>query len=109
MPITITYTNGHFKEYNLFKEIEKDDYNLIFEINCSNTQLTSLPDNMNFPNLQRFDCSTKQLTSLPDNMNFPKLQTFDCSNNKLTSLCTDNEWIVISIIWISYTHRIKRD
>ena len=35
---------------------------------------------MNFPNLYEFDCHNNQLTSLPDNMNFPNLQKFNCHN-----------------------------
>ena len=74
MPITITYTNHDITKYNSFKEIEKDlNYNLIFEINCNDNQLTSLPDNMDFPNLHTFSCSNNQLTSLPNNMNLPNL------------------------------------
>jgi len=84
MPITITYTNQDINEYNSFEEII--NCNLVSKINCSNNRLTSLPDNMNFPNLQIFNCSNNELTALPDNMNFPNLQTFNCNNNKLTSL-----------------------
>ena len=51
---------------------------------CADNELTSLPDNMNFPNLQYFCCSNNKLTSLPENMNFPNLREFLCSGNNLT-------------------------
>ena len=110
MPITIIYTNQDIDEYDLFEEITQiTNFNLVSNIDCSNNELTSLPD-MNFPNLQTFNCdynkltllpdnmncsisgivefscSNNQLTSLPDNMNLPNLQKFVCSRNKLTSL-----------------------
>ena len=56
------------------------------KFNCNHNKLTFLPENMNFPNLQHFECRYNQLTSLPDNMNFPNLQVFDFTDNKLTSL-----------------------
>ena len=45
--------------------------------------LTSLPPNMNFPNLTYFYCYNNKLTSLPANMNFPNLTYIWCSYNKL--------------------------
>ena len=56
------------------------------KFNCNHNKLTFLPENMNFPNLKHFECRYNQLTSLPDNMNFPNLQVFDFTDNKLTSL-----------------------
>ena len=84
MPITVTYINQDIIDFYSFDKIT--DFNLVSKINCSNNELTSLPDNMNFPNLQTFECNYNQLTSLADNMNFPNLQELFCSNNKLTSL-----------------------
>ena len=87
MSITVTYINRDIKKYKSFKEITQIPYYyLIFKLNCYNNQLTLLPDNMNFPNLQKFICSANQLTSLPNNMNLPNLTKFWCNNNKLTSL-----------------------
>ena len=82
--IKVTYTNEDIIDYDSFDNIS--DFNLVSKINCASNKLTSLPDNMNFPNLHMFDCADNELTSLPDNMNFPNLQYFCCSNNKLTSL-----------------------
>ena len=56
------------------------------KFNCNHNKLTFLPENMNFPNLKHFECRYNQLTSLPDNINFPNLQVFDFTDNKLTSL-----------------------
>jgi Leucine-rich repeat (LRR) protein len=84
MPIIVTYINQDIIEFNSFDKIT--DFNLVTKINCSNNQLTSLPDNMNFPNLQHLYCHNNQLTSLPDNMNFPNLQFLYCYYNQLTSL-----------------------
>ena len=84
MPITIIYTNGNIKKYNSLNTII--NYNLVSKIDCSNNNITLLPDNMNFPNLQYFDCSNNNITLLPENMNFPNLKKFICSNNKLISL-----------------------
>ena len=86
MPIIITYINQDIDKYVSFKEITQiHDFNLVFKIDCSNNELTSLP-NMNFPNLQELNCSNNKLTSLPDDMNLPNLQEFYCSYNKLTLL-----------------------
>ena len=84
MPITIIYTNGNIKKYNSLNTII--NYNLVSKIDCSNNNITLLPDNMNFPNLLEFYCCNNNLTVLPDNMNFPNLQYFICSYNQLTAL-----------------------
>jgi len=84
MPIAVTYNNNETKQVSSFDDI-KDNENII-KIDCYNNNLTHLPENMNFPNLQRFYCSRNNLTHLPENMNFPNLQNFYCSNNKLTHL-----------------------
>ena len=84
MSITITYTNQVINKYDSFDKIP--NFDLVFIINCSNNKLTSLPDNMNFPNLQEFYCNTNQLTALPNNINFLNLQKFSCSANQLTAL-----------------------
>ena len=62
MPIIATYINQDFNEYDTFDKIpdfnEYDsfdkipDFNLVSKIICNNNKLTSLPDNMNYPNLQ---------------------------------------------------------
>jgi len=87
MPIKITYTNQNINDVISFAEII--NCNLVSKIECIVNNLTeeiSLPDNMNFPNLQEFHCSNNGLTFLPNNMNFPNLTVFDCSVNKLTLL-----------------------
>ena len=84
MRIKITYTNQDINEYDSFDKIP--NFNLVIKINCSNNWLKSLPDYMNFPNLQTFNCYNNQLKLIPDYMNFPNLQIFNCQNNKLTSL-----------------------
>jgi len=51
---------------------------------CSNNKLTSLPDNMNLPNLQRLNCSDNKLRSLPlCILNFKNLQVFTDNNNEI--------------------------
>jgi len=52
----------------------------VIELNCSNRQLTSLPQ---LPNCQILYCHNNQLTSLP---HFPNCKALNCSNNQLTSL-----------------------
>jgi len=87
MPIKVTYTNQDINEYDSFAEII--NCNLVSKIDCSvlkANQLISLPDNMNFPNLEEFNCSNNQLRFLPDNMNFPNLQYLNCSKNQLTAI-----------------------
>ena len=90
MPFIITYiyTNQYNDEqYHSFTEITQiPNFNLVSKIDCTNNFLTSLPDNMYFPNLQQFFCERNKLTTLPDNMNFPNLQIFRCQQNYLTSL-----------------------
>ena len=84
MPIRVTYNDDRVVCYDNFNKIT-DNINVI-KINCNNNNLTSLPANMNYPNLTRFYCSNNNLTSLPDNMIFPNLKHFNCSDNNLTSL-----------------------
>ena len=84
MSIKVEYINKIIKKVHQIESITDNDK--VIHINCSSNQLTSLPNNMNFPNLQTFYCYYTQLTSLPNNMNFPNLQTFNCSSNQLTSL-----------------------
>ena len=64
MTIKVTYQNYVLKEYNSFDELE-DNYSVI-KINCANNNLTELPANMNFPNLQHFYCHHNRLISLPE-------------------------------------------
>ena len=58
-------------------------------LNCSNNQLTSLPDNLHVEG--SLYCSNNQLTSLPKNLHVEG--SLDCYNNKLTSL-SDNLRII---------------
>jgi len=82
--IKVKYSNDTIKEYKTFDEIS-DGINVI-SIDCSNNELTQLPENMNFPNLQELNCFDNKLTQLPENTNLPNLQKLDCSHNKLTQL-----------------------
>ena len=96
--IKLTLLDNTKKEVELFDEITENDN--ILEIDCmgpcidrwtredkySNFRLQLLPENMNFPNLQKFNCDQNKLTFLPDNMNFPNLQSLVCTDNELTSL-----------------------
>jgi Leucine-rich repeat (LRR) protein len=84
MTIQVEYIDNTIKKYHSIEEIANND--LVIEIDCSYSRLTSLPDNMNFPNLHTFVCSNNQLSSLPDNMNLPNLEWFSCANNRLTIL-----------------------
>ena len=83
MPINVKYNDDTCGKYDDFDNIT-DNMNVIY-IDCSNNNLTSLPDNMNilFPNLKGFYCDNNNLTSLPPNMNFPKMKYFNCNNNNL--------------------------
>ena len=85
--ITVRYINReNIYSFNSIESITDND-NVVY-INCNYNKLTSLPENMNFPNLQAFYCDNNQLTSLPDNLSmiFPNLQEFYCYGNRLTSL-----------------------
>jgi Leucine-rich repeat (LRR) protein len=87
MKIIVTYIPNSLnitKEYKSFEEIENNDS--VIEIYCHNNNLTFLPENMNFPNLEMIDCSNNNLTVLPENMIFPNLQSLYCQHNKLKSL-----------------------
>ena len=58
MPIIITNIDCGINKYNSFKEIKQiSTNNLVYMIDCSNNNISSLLDNMNFPNLQTFNCS----------------------------------------------------
>ena len=80
----VKYSNNTIKEYETFEQIS--DGEIVISIDCSKNELTQLPENMNFPNLQELNCSNNQLTQLPENMNLPNLQKLDCSNNQLIVL-----------------------
>ena len=82
--IQVKYSNDTIKEYKTFDEIS-DGINVI-SIDCSNNELTQLPENMNFQNLQVLNCSNNKLTQLPVNMNFSNLQKITCCHNELTQL-----------------------
>ncbi len=96
--IRLTLLDNTKYNVELFDEITENDNIVIIDctvpdIDCwsptdkySNVRLTFLPENMNFPNLKKFDCNLNKLTFLPENMNFPKLEKFYCWNNKLTFL-----------------------
>jgi len=86
--IKVKYSNNTIKEFKTFnqkKKLKHDSYTVI-SIDCSNNELTQLPENMNLPNLQVLDCYNNKLTHLPKNMNFPNLQKLNCYDNKLTHL-----------------------
>ena len=58
MPFIITYiyTNQYNDEqYHSFTQIS--NFDLVFKIDCSKNELTILPDNMNFPNLELLYCN----------------------------------------------------
>ena len=84
MAITVTYSNGTNKTFKSFDDITDNDN--VIELDCSNNNLTHLPENMNFPKLEVLYCYDNNLTHLPDNMNFPNLKRITCFGNKLTQL-----------------------
>ncbi len=84
MTIKVTYNDNRVVKYDNFDKITNNMN--VTKIDCNNNNLTSLPDNMMFPNLTYFYCSYNNLTSLPQNMMFPNLTHFYCYYNNLTSL-----------------------
>ena len=84
MIINVKYSNLTKKTFNSFDDITDNDN--VITLYCSNNNLTYLPENMNFPNLQELGCRNNKLTHLPENMNFPNLEHLWCYNNKLTHL-----------------------
>ena len=88
VPDTIDRWTREDKYSNFRLQLLPDNMNFpnLQKFNCNHNKLTFLPENMNFPNLKYFECRYNQLTSLPDNINFPNLQVFDFTDNKLTSL-----------------------
>ena len=84
MEITVKYSNGTEKTFKSFKNIS--DNNNVITLNCSGNKLTHLPENMNFPSLEKLYCYRNNLTHLPENMNFPNLKELCCSGNNLTHL-----------------------
>ena len=81
MLFKIKYQNDNNQyEFTSFNEIK--NYDKVVYIDCSDNQLTSLPE---LPNsLQVLFCSMNQLTSLPELPN--SLQYLYCHNNQLTEL-----------------------
>jgi Leucine-rich repeat (LRR) protein len=84
--ITITCINNINQYITSFDEIT--DPNNVVGIDCSKNNLTILPNNMIWPQLQKFDCSNNNLTQLPSDLiiNMPNLIIFSCSSNQLTQL-----------------------
>ena len=92
---------GDYKgyKYNTINDIPKELINKVVYLNCSDNNLTIIPE---YPNLKILYCFNNQLTSLPEYSNlkklncsnnelinlpeYPNLQELYCSNNKLTSL-----------------------
>ena len=58
------------------------------ELNCSNNQLTNLPESIgSLSNLQQLDCGNNQLINLPESIkSLSNLQILYCHNNQLTKL-----------------------
>ena len=72
------------KTYSSFRKLEQlGNYNEIVFLDCSDNELTSLPDTLPH-SLQELNCSDNKFTSLPDLPH--SLITLNCSYNKLTSL-----------------------
>ena len=67
MPIIVTYNNNTVVKYDNFDKIT-NNMNVIM-IDCSNKNLTSLPDNMIFPNLKEFYCYNNNLYYIPPYIN----------------------------------------
>ena len=63
MAISVTYSNGTNKTFKSFDNIT--DNNNVIELECVDTKLTHLPENMNFPNLEYLSCDNNKLTHLP--------------------------------------------
>jgi Leucine-rich repeat (LRR) protein len=86
MQLIIKYLGNNSKYiYSCFSKIKNHN---VISIDCSNNNLTSLPNSMNklLPNLRHLNCSNNNLTSLPENINYPKLNNLNCSNNNIASL-----------------------
>ena len=72
------------KTYSSFRKLKQlGNYNEIVFLDCSDNELTSLPDHLPH-SLQELYFSDNKFTSLPDLPN--SLQKLYCSNNRLTSL-----------------------
>ena len=67
MPITVIYNDDTVVKYDNFDKIT-NNMNVIM-INCSNNNLTSLPDNMMFPNLEEIYCYNNNLYYIPPHIN----------------------------------------
>jgi len=81
--ITIKGQYGIESSVNSFDELLTFiDYDFIYEINCSNNNLTSLPKLPVY--LVNLDCSNNNLTHLPKLP--PFLECLQCTNNKLISI-----------------------
>lgn len=83
--IIVIYQDKAIYGFNSFDEIKNGNEDII-KIDCSKNNLTFLPEDMIFPNLEKFNCSNNKLNVLPDKMNFPNLKEFICENNQLTTL-----------------------
>ena len=86
--ITQIEINNHKDILKLNKHISKEEYEEFKNIkNCEDviyiflSNISSLPTDMNFPNLECIDCSENhQLDNLPDNMNLSNLLEFNTNN-----------------------------
>ena len=60
--------------------------NDVIEIDCSNNNISILPDWFNYANLRIINCSGNELTTLPDWQHLNNLEEIDCSYNQLKKL-----------------------
>jgi internalin A len=84
--IAITLNDGTVINYNTFDEIV--DYEKIIKLDCSNNELTELPNIINLmTNLRELYCYDNELTSLPPSIgSLTNLTWLSCFYNELTSL-----------------------
>jgi len=79
----VKYSKEYYETWTPDGALQMSDDKLlenVIELNCSNRQLTSLPQ---LPNCQILICDNNQITSLPQ---LPNCRILICSNNQLPSL-----------------------
>ncbi len=65
---------------------QNQDWQNAHELRLSGRNITALPENFNFPQLEHLDLNNNELTALPANFNPPQLISLDLDNNQLVAL-----------------------
>ncbi|OHS94994.1 protein phosphatase 2C [Tritrichomonas foetus] len=74
---------------------------VVLDLSCNN--ITSLPNSMNFPNLDELDLSFNSITNFPENFDCPKLKFLKLNSNSIYADLNPNLFKSLEILDVSCT------